>query len=120
MPNHSPLVLVDLDDNLFQTARKMQETPVHVASSDVDGKPSGYMTEVQKHFIDWLLTSADVVPVTARSIEAFSRVHIPFKRGAICANGGVILDANGKVDDAWHEFMLSQLMPFKARCAKFP
>ncbi|WP_445769176.1 hypothetical protein [Rheinheimera sp.] len=115
MNSKSPLALVDLDDNLFQTARKMTESLAHVASRDVDGKPSGYMTAIQMHFINWLLRSADVVPVTARSTEAFSRVHIPFACGAVCTNGGVILGADGHVDIAWHDFMVSQLSPFAAR-----
>ena len=78
-----PLALVDLDDNLFQTARKMVETPTHIASRTESGGPSGYMTEVQKQFITWLLKTADVIPVTARSIEAFSRVEIPFSGPAV-------------------------------------
>lgn len=115
MRSEVPLVLVDLDDNLFQTARKMTVKTAHVASTDVDGKPSGYMTDSQKHFIQWLLKSADVIPVTARSMEAFSRVRIPFSCGAVCANGGIILDAHGQVDNAWHGFMGEQLMPYKKR-----
>lgn len=115
MSDIRPLVLVDLDDNLFQTARKMSETPQHIASRDVDGQPSGYMTGMQQQFVAWLLASADVVPVTARSIEAFNRVDIAFTGPAICSNGGVILSAQGVIDTSWHQHMLSVLAPYQQR-----
>ncbi len=115
MSNIRPLVLVDLDDNLFQTARKMSETPQHIASHDIDGQPSGYMTVMQKQFVKWLLASADVVPVTARSIEAFNRVGIAFTGNAICSNGGVILSPLGVIDPSWHQHMISVLAPYQER-----
>ena len=68
MSINRPLVFVDLDDTLFQTARKMVEgTPRTIATLDVHRQPNGYMSPVQHSFINWLLASADVVPVTARS-----------------------------------------------------
>jgi hypothetical protein len=74
MSTKRPLVFVDLDDTLFQTARKMPEGVARaVATLDVNGQPNGFMTPVQQALVDWLLGSADVVPVTARSVEAYSR-----------------------------------------------
>ena len=113
MSNPKPLVLVDLDDNLFQTARKMTEAPIHVASRTEAGEPSGYMTAAQKQFVAWLLNTADVIPVTARSIEAFSRVEIPFTGSAICSHGGVILTPEGKPDDAWLARTSEVLRPYQ-------
>lgn len=110
-----PLALVDLDDNLFQTARKMVETPTHIASRTESGGPSGYMTEVQKQFITWLLKTADVIPVTARSIEAFSRVEIPFSGPAVCSHGGVILSPDRTPDAQWHAQMATLMAPYKER-----
>lgn len=116
MPSNRPLVLIDLDDTLFQTARKMPEGAVrHVATLDVDGQPNGYMSAVQKSFVDWLLNSADVVPVTARSVEAYSRVKLPFVGGAVCSHGGVILLPNGELDPQWHARMTDVLMAYQAR-----
>ncbi|MDZ5603656.1 trehalose phosphatase [Pseudomonas sp. RP23018S] len=116
MANERPLVLVDLDDTLFQTARKMPaNTARHPASYDVDGGVSGYQSAVQKALLDWLLATADVVPVTARSAEAFSRVRLGFTRGAVCAHGGLILDPEGGVDKDWHALMGEVLAPFHER-----
>lgn len=115
MPANRPLVFVDLDDTLFQTARKMGDEPRHTATLDVAGNPNGYMNAVQKHFVEWLLAGAEVVPVTARSVEAYQRVQLPFAHGAICAHGGVILAAGGSLDRDWHALMSSQLAAEQAR-----
>lgn len=115
MRTNCPLVFVDLDDTLFQTARKMGDGERFPASFDVDGNSSGYMSVVQKQFIEWLLATADVVPVTARSVEAYSRVKIPFVHGAICAHGGVILAPDNTLDADWNTHMTSELALFQGR-----
>lgn len=116
MSSNRPLFLIDLDDTMFQTARKMAEgTPRHTATLDVEGQPNGYMNPVQKTFAQWLLANADVVPVTARSVEAYSRVQMPFSHGAICSHGGVILGPDGKLDQPWQEHMRVILDSFQSR-----
>jgi hypothetical protein len=116
MSSNRPLVLIDLDDTLFQTARKMPEgAPRHPATLDVDGQPNGYMSTVQKSFAEWLLATADVVPVTARSVEAYSRVKLPFSHGAVCSHGGVILGPDGKLDQDWQARMREILDGFQNR-----
>ncbi|MCK1792785.1 trehalose phosphatase [Pseudomonas violetae] len=116
MVNNRPLVLADLDDTLFQTARKMKEgTPRHPATFDIEGQPNGYMSSVQKSLFEWLLSSTDVVPVTARSIEAFRRVRLPFAHGAVCSHGGVILGPDGKLDQEWQSHMSVVLVDFQRR-----
>ncbi|MCF5283726.1 trehalose phosphatase, partial [Pseudomonas syringae] len=116
MSNDRPLIFVDLDDTLFQTARK---TPAgiekHVATLDITGKANGYMTNVQKSFAHWLLAHSDVVPVTARSVEAYSRVKLPFTAGAICSHGGVMLDVMGRLDHDWNEQMKQTLASYQSR-----
>ena len=101
---HKPLVFVDLDDTLFQTHRKQQPTAQHkIATTDKHGEPLSFMNQKQQFFVNWLLESADVVPVTARSVEGFKRVQLPFQYGAICSHGGTILDHNLNVDLEWVE-----------------
>lgn len=116
MRSNRPLVFADLDDTFFQTARKMPEgAERHPATYDISGEPNGFMSATQKMFIEWLLCTADVVPVTARSVEAYSRVKIPFTSGAICSHGGVILGQSGEVDRDWHAHMTETLSDFQAR-----
>ena len=105
MTTNRALVFVDLDDTLFQTARKMGDGPRYTATLDVDGQPNGFMSATQKSFVEWLLATADVVPVTARSVEAYQRVQLPFVHGAVCAHGGVILNADGSQDRDWQARM---------------
>ncbi|MBA1229984.1 trehalose phosphatase [Pseudomonas viridiflava] len=116
MSDVRPLIFVDLDDTLFQTARKTPaDSEKHVATLDISGNANGYMTNVQKSFAHWLLAHSDVVPVTARSVEAYSRVKLPFAAGAICSHGGVILDLMGKVDKDWNEQMKQTLAAYQTR-----
>lgn len=116
MSSNRPLVLIDLDDTLFQTARKMTEGSLrHTATLDIHGQPNGYMSPVQKSLVEWLLATADVVPVTARSIEAYSRVQLPFSHGAICAHGGVMLDPAGDLDLPWQAHMTKVLADYQGR-----
>lgn len=115
MTANRPLVFVDLDDTLFQTARKMGNGERFMATVDVEGNANGYMNLVQKQFIEWLLETADVVPVTARSVEAYNRVCIPFANGAICAHGGVILTPDNVVDPVWNDQMTLDLVHVQDR-----
>ena len=105
-----PLYLVDLDDTLFQTNRKMtdaQRVGATIASTLEDGSPSGYRTLRQQHFME-LLKKGDVVPVTARDRSVMARVEVP-QAPAICSNGGVIIDSSGHVDRKWHDEITSHI-----------
>ncbi|MBR9828597.1 MAG: trehalose phosphatase [Oceanospirillales bacterium] len=116
MQAERPLVFVDLDDTLFQTARKMlQGASRYTATLDAEGQPNGYMSSVQKMFADWLLASADVVPVTARSTDVYRRVVLPFTQGAVCSHGGIILRADGTPDQDWAMQMAATLEPLQER-----
>lgn len=99
-----PIVFADLDDTLFQTAAKMAEPAAEArrAATATNDRHS-YMSAVQAATIAWLLITTRLIPVTARSSEALSRVHLPFNDWRICANGGAILDWKGVPDPAWRD-----------------
>ncbi|KAF0864106.1 trehalose phosphatase [Pseudomonas sp. LD120] len=116
MSVNRPLALVDLDDTLFQTARKMPEGSVRFpASFDVTGKVSGYMSQVQKQFFEWLLQGTDMVPVTARCADAFSRVRLDFVNGAICSHGALLLNPDRSVNADWYAMMAETLRDYQLR-----
>ena len=99
-------MFTDLDDTLFQTRRKVPERrddELTVASRLVDGSPSGLATPEQRALLA-LFDGCTVVPVTARSREALARVDVA-AAPAVCANGGCVLDADGRVDAAWHALL---------------
>lgn len=111
-----PIALVDLDDTLFQTKRKvphLNEEDLVLASVATNGSHS-YMTKTQVAFADWLLASTEAIPVTARSSEALSRVALQFKSYAIVSNGAVILGPDGKPDAEWHDTISGLLKPLES------
>ena len=100
--NPKPLIFVDLDDTLFQTHRKQAPTAQHkIATVDKTGQPLSYMHPKQQVLANWLFQSADVVPVTARSVNGLKRVDLSFQHGAICTHGGTVLDAGLQADQDW-------------------
>jgi hydroxymethylpyrimidine pyrophosphatase-like HAD family hydrolase len=111
-----PLALVDLDDTLFQTHHRISpDESYQIATIDKNGQPLSYMNPTQWQFVQWLFQSTDVVAITARSVEALSRVQLQFSNGAVCSHGGTILNPDGSVDLDWHAHMQSQLTPYQAQ-----
>lgn len=111
-----PLALVDLDDTLFQTHNRIKPDPSYqVATTDKDGQPLSYMSPTQWQFAQWLFQSTDVVAITARSVEALSRVQFKFNHGAVCSHGGAILNPDGTVDQEWHQHMQQALTPYQSK-----
>ena len=108
------IVLVDLDDTLFQTLRKCPPDVPQAALTPLgfgrDGGALGFSTPRQAAFLAWLGEAALVVPVTGRSHDALSRVRIPYG-AAICAHGGVILDEAGAVDPRWAAVIAARAAP---------
>lgn len=111
-----PLVLADLDDTLFQTERKCPgpEIPHLVQAATAGNGRHSYMTRQQKALVDWLCATAEFVPVTARGSGAFASVSIPFRHGAIVANGAVILDAGGAPLAGWDALVRPRLAARRA------
>jgi hypothetical protein len=111
------IVLVDLDDTLFQTLRKcppgVPEGALTPLGFGRDGGALGFATPRQAGFLAWLGEAALVVPVTGRSHDALSRVRILYG-AAICAHGGVILDEEGAVDPGWAAEIAARAAPHKA------
>lgn len=104
-----PLVFSDLDDTIFQTARKMKEgaDDALLASEALNGSHS-YMTASQALMMEWLLGSTRFIPVTARSTEALERCKVNFQDYRVCSNGAVILLPDGSPDWSWFDKMKLQ------------
>ncbi|MDR2076936.1 MAG: hypothetical protein LBP61_08430 [Desulfovibrio sp.] len=102
------VVFTDLDDTLFQAGRKCGPGKLHPITLTKDGLAGSFCTSGQRALLELLLENAAVIPVTARSSNAFKRVQIPFAHGAIVSFGGVILRPDGKIDAAWRRRMAGQ------------
>lgn len=105
MTAKTPVILTDLDDTLFSTLKSYPgvdpETLTQVAASKVGSH--SYMCARRQALLDWLGAGATVIPVTARSLDAYQRVKLDFTEGAVLANGALILGLDGAVDAAWFE-----------------
>ncbi len=111
-----PIILVDLDDTLFQTHRRRSpEQHDRVASLDRHGKPLAFMSGKQQLMVDWLMAHSELIAVTARSVESLLRVQMPFPHGAICLNGGAIVLSNGEIDRHWQQQQRNELAHLQNR-----
>lgn len=111
-----PLFLVDLDDNLFQTQRKMTlkgQTPAETAALDRALKPRSFFSQEQANFVHWLLEHADVIPVTARGTEETARVTIPFSSWKVMTHGAVITMPDDQPDPQWQDQIQTALIPYQ-------
>ena len=104
----TPVILTDLDDTLFQTLPKCPPgiDGLRQMSSLLDGRPSGFATPMQQHFLRWLETGT-VIPVTARGRDVLARVDVG-QAPAICSNGGCILGDDGAIDRDWHDRLATE------------
>lgn len=96
----TPIVFTDLDDTLFQTARKMSFRPEIKVSHAENGSHS-FMMESQQVMFEWLNKTTCLIPVTARSTSALARCSLSFKSYQVASNGATILKPGGDVDLNW-------------------
>lgn len=98
-----PLVFVDLDDTLFQTWSKCPEAELpHLRQcAEAGNGRHSYATRPQAALFAWLAATTELVPVTARGTDAYSRVSLSFADGAVLANGAVVLLPGGDIDAEW-------------------
>ena len=97
-----PVLFADLDDTLFRSFSRLGgETEGMTQVTVATNGNHSWMNPRQSRFMDWALNATEVIPVTARSREAFSRVSLNFPGIAVLSNGALILDANGIPDPCW-------------------
>ncbi|MGX2042152.1 hydrolase [Methylocaldum sp. MU1018] len=99
-------VFLDLDDTLFQSRAKCPAGEALRAAAFLrDGSAHSFMTAKQQALWRLLATNTTVIPTTARDLEAYRRVELPFRSWSILDYGGVIADASGNPDEDWLERM---------------
>lgn len=126
-------VFTDLDDTLFQTRRKCRPTcsagtgeavTASTSSSPLNGavlpdlrigavsrtlEPLSYLLPHQQALFGLLDAHTRIIPVTARNRDAFRRVCLPFRHGAVLNYGGTILTPEGEPDPIWEALMRPRL-----------
>ena len=116
-----PYALMDLDDTLFQTQRKIDAWDLPTAKTEnlvcatvnKQGEPLSFMTQRQAVFFNWLLTSTELIVVTARDRSEIKRVKLPFDSWQVLTHGAIILDKDGTLQAQWQQRMHSQLAPLQ-------
>lgn len=110
-----PLVLTDLDDTILRNVRKVPEGELEGCIEVVTdtGDRVSVMTERQAAFFEWIRSTCEIVPVTARSLEAFRKINLSFGEGwKIAGNGAVVISPNGDVDAEWAGIMCRELISY--------
>ena len=116
-----PYALMDLDDTLFQTQRKIdawnlaakESKDLICATVNKKGEPLSFMTTRQVNFFNWLFASTELIAVTARDTNEIKRVKLPFNSWQILTHGAIILTPDGKLLDTWQQQMYNELMPLQ-------
>ena len=105
------VVFLDLDDTIFQTRQKCPAGEEGSAAAfRRDGTPLSFMTARQSQLFEMLSAAAEVIPVTARNLETFRRVRLPFSSSGVIDFGGVILLPDGSPDPAWDALIRPQAL----------
>ena len=112
-----PYALMDLDDTLFQTQRKIDAWSLPTAKPEdlvcatvnKQDEPLSFMSQRQASFFNWLLASTELIVVTARDRSEIKRVKLPFDSWQILTHGAIILTADGELLSAWQQHMHDQL-----------
>jgi len=95
-------VFLDLDDSIFQTRRKCPDHgELFPAAVDRDGETNSWMTQRQRALFSLFESAGVIIPATARSYGAYSRVTLPFHHVAILNFGAVVLLPDGGLDERW-------------------
>ena len=116
-----PYALMDLDDTLFQTQRKIDAWDLPTAESESlvcatvnkKGEPLSFMSQRQATFFNWLLATTELIVVTARDRSEIKRVKLPFDSWQVLTHGAIILTADGELLSAWQQRMYEQLSPLQ-------
>lgn len=115
-----PYALMDLDDTLFQTQRKIAawQLPMDglvTATVDKQNAPLSFLTPKQRHFFNWLSQSTELIPVTARDTTEIMRVKLPFDSWQVLTHGAVIVAPSGQICTRWQRLMAGQLVALQPK-----
>jgi hypothetical protein len=105
-------LFLDLDDTVFQTARKcISLKNARPASYNLAGDVSSYFLPKQLRLLQDLSKHWRIIPTTARTQASYARVQlgVACNDGSILNHGATILGADGKEDTVWRTKMVSSL-----------
>lgn len=104
----TPVIFSDLDDTIFTTMKGYQDhdpAGLRRVTTAKNGNHS-FMCERREAILRWIAAGATLIPVTARSLDAYRRVSLcdeHFTAGAVLNNGAMILSPDGAEDLDWSD-----------------
>jgi hypothetical protein len=102
LKKYPKFLFADLDDTLFQSLEKCAgRDALHPAAFLKDGTPISFTTAAQRAFLAFAQDGMTMIPATARNLNAYQRVDLPFTSYAVLDYGGIVLEPGGAVDQAW-------------------
>jgi len=121
-----PYALMDLDDTLFQTQRKIDAwklpttEPENLVCATINkqGEPLSLMSQRQAVFFNWLFASTELIAVTARDRQEIKRVKLPFNSWQVLTHGAVILASDGELLSTWQQHMYNALAPVQDKLSQ--
>ena len=121
-----PYALMDLDDTLFQTQRKIDAWDLPTAEAEnlvcatvnKKGEPLSFMTQRQANLFNWLLASTELIVVTARDTSEIKRVKLPFNSWQVLTHGAVILTPDGNPLSEWQQHIYNELAPLQDKLSQ--
>lgn len=103
------LIFTDIDDTLMKTKRKINNIEnLSIGAYAESGEALSYIEPERKDFIHNFLEKHTVIPVTARSYSALTRVELVFKQEKIINFGAHILNENNILLSDWQEIINQQ------------
>ena len=121
-----PYALMDLDDTLFQTQRKIdawdlpttEPESLICATVNKQDEPLSFMSQRQATFFNWLLASTELIVVTARDRSEMKRVKLPFDSWQVLTHGAIVLTSDGALLSSWQQHIYSKLAPLQDKLNK--
>ncbi len=102
MKKFQKFLFADLDDTLFQSLEKCDgRDTLQPAAFLKDGTACSFTTAAQRAFIAFAQDGMTMIPATARNLNAYQRVDLPFASYAVLDYGGIVLNPDGSVDQPW-------------------
>ncbi|WP_423227918.1 HAD hydrolase family protein [Psychrobacter pygoscelis] len=128
-PSHKiilPYALMDLDDTLFQTQRKIDVWDLPTSDADKlvcasvnkQNEPLSFMSIRQATMFNWLLASTELIAVTARDTTEIKRVKLPFNSWQVLTHGAVIIQPDGTRQPDWQAQIRSELAPLQEQLSQ--
>lgn len=103
------LILTDIDDTLMKTTRKIKHIEnCSIGAYSESGEILSYIEPKRKEFLESFLEKHTLIPVTARSYSALTRVKMNFKHEKIINFGAHILNENNVLLSDWQELINKQ------------